>query len=346
MNIMKSYSLLLPILLFFTIALGITHNAAAQEDMRGEAVTLYNEAQELASANEFQDAIDTYRAALDLAEDNELEDISERIRGRLARVYYTRASRSFQQYQQEKSIEAANEAIGHFESAKEAGEEFNDDQVVQQTNRALPQLYYLKSTIQYREENYDAAMESLDTALELNPNYPTAHYQRAVVYKKQNPEDIEQTLEYYDRAIELAEETGDTRTLNNASEGAAEELVYRANNHKEEENFSRAIELLNRVENYDPESEDAQYRLAEVHNLNGNHETAIQHANRALELESGGVTDKAKIYFELGVAYKALEQEGNACEAFENANYGDFSEPASHELQFELECEGYSSTGG
>ena len=56
------------------------------------------------------------------------------------------------------------------------------------------------------------------------------------------------------------------------------------------------------------------------------------------------MTEKAKIYFELGTAYKALgQQTGNACSAFENANYGEFSDPASHELEFVLECEGYSS---
>jgi tetratricopeptide (TPR) repeat protein len=186
-------------------------------------------------------------------------------------------------------------------------------------------------------------MESLDTAIELNPNYPTAFYQRAIVHKKQFPNQTDQTFEYYDQAIELAERLGDNRTLNNARTGAAEELIYRANNLKENNNYSRAVELLNMVFKYDPDNADAHYRLAEVHNLQRNYNRAIEHANQALEYETGGVTEKAKIYFELGTAYKALEQNGNACSAFENANYGEFSDPASHELEFVLECEGYSS---
>lgn len=343
---MKSYSHILSVLIALALVFGISHTANAQEDMRGEAVSLYNEAQELASANQLEDAIETYRAALDIANDNELEDISERIERQLPRVYYSRASRAFQQYQEERTIEAADRAIARFNEAREAGEEFNDEQVVQQTTRALPQLHYLKSTIQFRNEDLDAAMESLDTALELNPNYPTAYYQRAIVYKQQNPEDIDQTLEYYDRAIELAEELNDNRTLGNARRSAAEELIFRAVNLKEEERYSRAIELLEKVENYDPENADAHYRLAEISNMRGNFERAVEHSNRALELETGGVTDRAKIYFELGTAYKGLNQISNACDAFENANYGEFSEPASHELQFELECPGHRSTGG
>lgn len=342
---MKSYSHILSVLIALTMVIGITHSANAQDDMRGEAVTLYNEAQDLAEANQLEDAIETYRAALDIANDNALEDISERIIRQLPRVYYSRASRAFQQYQEDRSIEAADRAIERFTEAKEAGEEFNDDQVVQQTIRALPQLHYLKSTIQYRNDDYDAAMASLDEALELNPNYPTAYYQRAIVYKAQNPEDIDQTLEYYDRAIELAEEMNDTRTLNNARSSATEELIYRAVNLKEESRYSPAIDLLERVEQYDPQNADAHYRIAEISNMRGNFDRAVEHSNQALEHETGGVTDRAKIYFELGTAYKGLGQQNNACEAFENANYGEFSEPASHELQFQLECEGHRASG-
>ena len=344
-SIMKSYSKILPALLLFAIILGLSQKVAAQDDARGEAVTLYNQAQELAGANELNDAIETYRDALEIADNNELADISERIRTNLARVYYSRASRAFQEFQQVKSIEAVNQTIEYFEEAQAAGEEFSDDQVIQQTTRALPQLHYLKSTIEFRNDEYDAAMASLNTAIELNPNYPTALYQRAVVHKNQFPNETDQTFAYYDQAIAMAEQLGDNRTLNNAKTGAAEELIYRANGLKENSSYRRAAELLNRVSQYDSQNADAYYRLAEVHNMQGNYNDAIQNANQALEYETGGVTERAKIYFELGTAYKALDQVGNACSAFENANYGEFSGPSSHELEFVLECEGYSSRG-
>lgn len=342
---MKSYSQFLSALIALALAFGIAQTATAQEDMRGEAVTMYNQAQDLAGENQLEDAIETYRAALDIANENGLEDISERIIRQLPRVYYSRASRAFQQYQQERTIEAADRAIELFNDAREAGEEFNDEQVVQQTTRALPQLHYLKSTIQFRAEDYDAAQASLDKALELNPNYPTAYYQRALVHRRQNPAEIDRTVELFDRAIELAEQLGDDRTLGNARSSAAEELIFRAVNLKDDGRYARATELLNMVEKYDSESADAHYRLSEISNTRGNFERAIEHANKALEFETGGVTDRAKIYFELGTAYKGLNQISNACDAFENANYGDFSEPASHELQFELECEGHTASG-
>lgn len=342
---MKFYSQLLSLFLVFVLAFGITQLSYAQEDQRTEAITKYNEAQELASSKQFSEAIEVYREALEIAEEIGDEDIIQRIEERIPRAYSSRASASYSVFQSERSIENANKAIEDFEASKEAGEEFGNEQVVEQATRAIPQLYYIRSVVEYRQDNHEDAMESLDAALALNPDYPAAHYQKGVVYKKQNPEDIEGALEHYDRAIELAEQVGDNRTLNNAREGAAEELVYRANTLKENDQYSRAIDLLEQVEEYDPQSADAHYRLAEIHNMRGNWEEAIEHANQALEYESGGVVEQAKIYFELGTAHKGQGNKSNACSAFENADYGDFSDPASHELEFELKCEGYASTG-
>ncbi len=342
---MKSYSQLLSFFLVFALAFGITQLSHAQEDPRAEAITKYNEAQELASARQFTDAIEMYREALEIAKEIEDEDIIQRIEERIPRAYSSRASATYSAFQSERTIANANRAIEDFKASLEAGEEFGSDQVVDQASRAIPQLYYIRSVVEFRQDNLEDAMESLDAALALNPNYAVAHYQKGVVFKKQNPEDIDGALVHYDRAIEHAERTGDNRTLQNARSGAASELIFRANNLKENNNINRAIALLERVAQYDPQSADAQYRLAEIHNMRGNWSQAIEHANQALQYETGGVVQQAKIYFELGTAHKGLGNKSNACSAFENANFGDFSDPASHELEFELKCEGYASAG-
>jgi hypothetical protein len=46
-------------------------------------------------------------------------------------------------------------------------------------------------------------------------------------------------MQWYDRAIEVAQETNDNRTLENARNGARDELIYRAVILKEERQFSR-----------------------------------------------------------------------------------------------------------
>lgn len=342
---MKSFKLLVSLFAICTFTLVAADQIQAQDDARAEAIQLYNQAQELAGSGNFSDAIDLFRDALNVARENDIDDIVTLVEENLPKVARSRASSAYRTYQSERTRESATQALRYFTEAKEIAEEFGDEEVAQQATAAIPQLHYIRSIIEFRNDNHEAAMEDLDTAIEMNANYAVAYYQKGVVAKSMNPEDVDGFMQWYDRAIEVAERVNDNRTLNNAREGAAEELIYRAVSLKDERRYDRAIELLNRAFNYQPESADAHYRLAEVYNLRGNWDQALQHASRALELESGGVTDKAKIYFELGTAYKGQGNKENACNAFENARYGDFTDPANHELQFELKCEGHTPTG-
>lgn len=341
---MKSLKSILILTAAFSITLFAVEQSNAQ-DARNEAIQLYNQAQELAGSGDFTNSIDLYREALDVSQANSLNDITELIVERIPRVASSRASNAYRGYQNERTLESVDRAIDAFQEAKEIAEEFGNDQVRQQAEGAIPQLYYVRSVLHFRADNLESAIADLDTAIDLNANYAMAYYQKGVVTKKQRPAEVDAWLGWYDRAIEVAERVGDNRTLENARNGAAEELVFRAVNLSEERQFNRAIELLERVEQYSSRSADAQYRLAEIYNERGRWDQAMQHATRALEYEAGGVNDKAKIYFELGTAYKGQGQIENACGAFENARYGDFTEPANHELQFELKCEGHTPTG-
>ncbi|MDZ7719622.1 MAG: tetratricopeptide repeat protein [Balneolaceae bacterium] len=342
---MKSLKIILTQCLAAVIMLGFAELSMAQDEARGEAIQLYNQAQEMAGQNQLDQAITLYRDALSVARENELTDIVDLIEERLPRIYGTRASRAYQQYQSERSMEAINTAIEYFQESQEVAEEFGNDQVAQQARGAVPQLIYVRSVLHFRQENYEEALADLNRALELNPNYAVAQYQKAIVMKRMEPSDVEGWLAQFDRAIEIAQQTNNTQALNNARENAAEELVFRAVNLSEERQFSRAIELLNRARNYNESSHNIPYRLAEIANKRANWSDAESHARESLELHNGGVSDKAKIYFELGTALKGQGNFEAACSAFENARYGDFTEPANHELQFELKCEGHSASG-
>lgn len=342
---MKSSKILLSLVIALAFTFVLADQSVAQDDPRAQAVEKFNTAQEYASDRNFDNAISTYREALAIARDNDLDDIVERIEQNLPRVGFSRASTAYSEYQNDRSLANANEALEAFKAAQEIAEEFGDQQITQQARGAIPQLYYLRSVHEFRDDNYDAALADLATAIDMNANYAVAYYQKGVVMKAKDPDNFDGFMEWYDRAIEIAQQTDDSRTLNNARNGARDELIYRAVNLADERRFSRAIELLEKVEQYDPESADAHYRLAEIHNERGNWDQALQHAQRSLELETGGVGDRAKIYFELGTAYKGKGETSNACDAFENARHGDFTDPANHELQFELECPGHRPTG-
>ena len=339
---MKSYKLSLIFSLMFVMLISISQSVYAQDEARAQAVQLFNEAQELAGSNQFADAIEVYRETLDLARQNQLNDIVELVEERLPRVYASRASNAYRTYQSSRTLSSVNSAIDYFKQSQEAAAEFDNAQIAQQAANAIPQLYYVRSILNFRQENLEAAMSDLDNALNLNPNYAAAYYQKGIVQKQMTPDDVDGFMQWYDRAIEVASQVNDTRTLESAQNGARDELIFRAVNLADERRYSDAIALLERVPDYDDSSEEAYYRLAEIFNERGNWNRAETSARRALDFHTGGVADKARIYFELGTALKGQGNFTAACTAFENARFGNFTEPANHELQFELKCEGHS----
>ena len=339
---MKSYKLSLLFTFLFVMLIGITQTVNAQTEIRAQAVQLYNEADNLAGNDQYADAIEVFRETLEMAKQNELTDIIELVEERLPRLYASRASDAYRAYQSSRTLSSVNDALEYYIESEQVASEFDNTQIAQQAANAIPQLYYVRSILNFRQDNFSDAMSDLDNAINLNANYAAAYYQKGIVQKQMTPDNVDGWMRWYDMAIEVASRVNDNRTLQNAQSGASEELIYRAVNLADERRYADAIELLQRVPDYDPDSDESHYRLAEIYNLRANWSDAEASARRALNLHTGGVADKAKIYFELGTALKGQGNFTAACSAFESARYGNFTEPANHELQFELKCAGHT----
>lgn len=319
----------------------VVTDVQAQNEARTQATVAYNEARELVSGGNFDQGIARYMEALTSAESEECEecgDIVELVERQVPRVYFSRASNAFDEFRNDRSTAAADQAIAYFEEAAEIAAEYGDDQVAQQSTRVIPQIHYNKSLAQYQQEDFDGALTSLDRAIELNENYTLAYYQRAIVLNN-NGTSLDDVISAFDQAIQVGENAGEDDVASRARTRAGEELQYRGTNALEEDQVGEAIELFTRAEQYIPEDADLHYRFSEAYNNQSDPDSAIEHAEQALELEDGGVTARAKIYYELGRAYMALDQVSNACSAFEDASYGDFEEPAQYEIEHNLECE-------
>lgn len=343
-NIMKSIKRFPLYIAVAIIFLGINKNASAQ-DANAEAISTFNNAIELAENKDYDNAISHFEEALEIAEENDLSDIEERVKNQLPKVYASRASNAYSTYQSNKDVSSLNDAIRKFEEANEAANRFGDDRIAQRTNGVIPQLYYIKGVLHFRQQELDASEEALNQAIELNSNYAVAYYQKALVQKRKNRSNIDSYLQWIDRTIQVGEQVGDDDIVGKAKNNAVEELIYQGVQQADQRRFDAAINLLSRALDYDSSSPDAHYRLAEVYNNRSNWNRAIEHAQQALQYESGGVVDKAKIYFELGTAYQGSGQKTQACNAFEDAAHGEFRDPALHKMEHELKCEGYASAG-
>lgn len=340
MKLLKS-SITVFLLGLFIFGLGQT--VEAQD--RKEAVQTYNSAREMVQNGEYQKAIEQFKKAIEVG--NQLgpqgKDIVDRAEGKLPEVYRQIALDNYRAFKQDQTIPKLDETIDAFRETKEVAEEYENSQISNQANGVINQLLYSKSIIQYKQKKYQNALTTLDEVIKNDPNYSKAYYQKGIVLKKIDDTDLERSMDLFDKAIEVGKKTNDSQIVSQATTAARDELVYRGATAIENKNFSRAKELLNRALEYDSSSADAHFRLAQAYNKTQDWQQAVEHSKEALGFETGGRTDKAKIYFELATGYQGLGQKENACGAFENAAYGNFKSPAEHQMEYELECE--SATG-
>ncbi|MGM0588856.1 MAG: tetratricopeptide repeat protein [Bacteroidota bacterium] len=329
--------------LISAIAFGYAgHDAWAQT--KKDAVESYNEAFKLAKAENYSEAITVYEETIQICEQlgTEGDEIRKKAEGKLPRLYFRKAAESYKAFKKEQSVSNLDAAIAGFKQTREVAEKYDDAEIANRSRSFIPTLYYTKSIVFYKQQMFEQAGEALDNAINANPNYAKAYYQKALVLKKQ--EKIDSAISMFDRAIQVAMTTNDSQMVEKAQEAARDELIYQAVNLSENKDFDEAIAKLERALEYDSESPNAHYRLAEIYNKQAKSDLAIEHANEALKYESGGKTDRAKIYFELGTALKRKGNKSGACDAFEQATFGSFKQPAEHEMEYELECDKVSQS--
>ncbi len=338
MKILK-YSLLA---IFAAGMLGsLTTNASAQEKRRA-AVQAFNEARDLAKNQQYDKSISMFQEAIKAGEaaqgsGEEGKDIVQLAKDKLPDIYYEKALNAYRAFQNSRSISTLESTITAFNEAADAGNEYGKKSVADKSNSNITQLMYMKSVLQYSEKNYDQALASVEEVIKRNSNYEKAYYQKGLILKKQDG-NFDSALAAFDQAIKIAEKNGNNELARKAKENASGELVYRGAKQVESKNYTQAIELIKQGLKYDPESADAYYRLAQAYNQRGAWDEGLTHAQKALDLENGGRTEQAKIYFEIASAYKGQGNFQEACSAFSDAAYGQFQGPSEHQMEYELNC--------
>jgi len=227
-------------------------------------------------------------------------------------------------------------SIAAFQEASDLAVQFGNKQIESKAKDIIPKLYFSLGNSAFKNEDMENAVVNYNKALELNPNYSSVYYQLGLVEK--GKDNVEAALENFDKAIEIGLATRDNNSARQAEQAARDYLVYIGSKQIEAKSFNKAIELLNKAIQYDNEFADTYYRLSEANNKKAVFDLAVEYANKALQYEKGGKTDRAKIWFELGYAYKNQGNVNAACEAYEQASFGQFKTVAQHEIEFELKC--------
>jgi len=281
-------------------------------------------------------------AKSDQLKSKKVNDILNRSKKKLVKSHRKWAIQKYKTFKNDQSLANVEAAIDQFQKVEDIAEEYDNTKKAKEAKGIITKLMYQRSLVQYQQSKLQEALNTLNEVIDRNSNYALAYYQKGIIVKNMDSKNFEKSIKIFDEAIKIAEKTGNSQVAEKSRGAARNQLVVVGSGATEDHNYSEAVDILQRALSYDSKSAKAHYRLAEAYNKMQQWGKAISSAQKGLDYENGGKTDKAKIYFELGTAYQGMGKKGESCSAFDNAAYGQFKRKANYIRKNELECEGTS----
>jgi tetratricopeptide (TPR) repeat protein len=179
----------------------------------------------------------------------------------------------------------------------------------------------------YHKAKDDAkALEFFEKGIAMEPAYYKNYLGKATILKEKGDE--AGAIEAFIKTGEVASAAGELEERTNAR-AQAEYLVSKG---IKKDDYASVIKNGEIFLQY-LETADIHYYMAVAYNHLGKYQEALDHATKALSLETGSRTQKAKIYFEQAEAYKNLSKFQLAVQSYQEAAYGEFKQRAEHEIE-------------
>jgi len=317
--------------LFFIAIFGIGAVAYGQTTIN-DVKASFNQAVQMEKINP-EAAISSYQSVIQLADEvggEEAEQIKTQAMGRIPKMHYEMAKKLAGAKDYEGSVEMLDASIEGFNKV-------NDSRSASRSLSTILSIRNVQGASALNEGNYTEALSFYDDALGRDPNYTKGYLGKLLVYDKM--QDLDRMEEIASMGIMVCEQENDNRTAGDIKKVMRTQYFQEAQKEMAEQEYSQAeIHLENSIE-YGNSNVIAYYQLGLAQKNQEKWNDAVASFNKALELETGGAADKAKIFFGLGESYQALGQSDQACSAYKNAMFGDFAEAAKYQVENILECD-------
>jgi len=231
-----------------------------------------------------------------------------------------------------------DEAIKSFESTYEIAEQYKSTIVKNRCKGYLPQLYYNKGTTLLKNNDFAGAISNYNNAIQWDQTYIKAHLGKGGVYKKQG--DLDNLKQSMAVAKQIAMAKGDLKNADKADKLVSDYLIVTGAGLLNSNKTGEAVAAFEDALFYGENNIESLYWLSSAYNKQGKYDLAITTINKAISLEKGGNEKAARLYYELGTAYKGKRDTGKACEAFKKAKFGKYIESATYEITEVLKCDG------
>ena len=205
-----------------------------------------------------------------------------------------------------------------------------------QTPKNLSNAAFNEGNKALRAGNYADALNSFNEGINTLKDNARNHLGRALALAKLDRDDDAEKA--YEQAITLAEKANERKVLTLAKKNLSV-LYFRtaAEGVKADPPTSSgaraALGALDKAKAAGIEDPTMHYYYARAYSALGRYAEAVSAAETGAEAQRGGPADKAKYYYEIGLAQKALGNDAAARAAFENATYGTFRQAAEYEIE-------------
>lgn len=291
-----------------------------------EAILAYNAALELAKGEDLQAAIVAFLKAAELADQAGDASTKKLAVKQITPIQYNIAAALYSEKKYEEMIQALKKTI---EYAELYGDQINKDKAL----KILPTVYFNLGNDQLRDKQFDAALATFDEAILMDATMSRAYLGKFMTLLQLNK--LDEAMTVADLGIEIAK-TANDMTIQTAIQDRARNNIKTRATRLIESKPREALTLLEDGLKYGEDS-DVHYLMARAYNVSKLFDNAIGAANKSLAIAKGSAADKAKINFELAMAYNEKKNKAAACSAFKAAAYGQFKVNADYYIK-QLVC--------
>lgn len=233
---------------------------------------------------------------------------------------------------------SASQAYSQLEQALQLAQETDQSGATNRISGLLQKLPKNWGNTAIENESWDEALTHFEKGIEHAEDDAYMYYGKGLALV--NMDSTETGLTTLQRAIEVGNETGNTRVTGLASERIRDEFLARASEALNAQNPSSsqvqtALDALDEMQQYvDPNAQSLFYRARALFEQ-GQYQQAVSTAQEGLSMHQGSRSDAAKYHFIIAESQMNLDNTQTACQTFQQAAYGDYQARAQHYLKNE-----------
>ena len=307
--------------------IGIVSLSYAQD--LNEAGSAFNDGNEAIKSKDYAGAVKHYESSLDMCNmiGADAAELQSKVEDQLTKAYYYNA----QILAKKKKY---TESIDQCEKALKAAEASNDAKTKKKVENFIPKVYSYQGLGLVSDNKYDEAITVFQKALDNKETCVTSYYGLGLAYKEKD--DIETAIQNFDLAVSNgANDPKAKKMVTNAKDAASKMLEVAAAKELQIEHNDKAIEYLNKANEYDGGSFNTYYLLTLANNKLKKYDAAIASATAGLGFSGG---DISLLNFELGKAYEGKGDATNACAAYKKVTSGPNVQAAQFQVKEVLKC--------